>query len=94
MKPFTKTFTGAKTFRAYHDAVAWLRERGYSTGSMCSPRPTAIMKGDFQIAKWKNLTAKERREVDGTIEGEAASRGTFREGPVIVMLKNYTEDAQ
>jgi len=68
------------TFMAYWAAEQWIRENGYSCGSMCSPMPTAIMKGDVHVAKWKNLTTKERNTVDGVIVGE------YREGPVTIYL--------
>ncbi len=77
-----KVFTESGEFAAYNTACTWLRDNGFSWGSMCHPQPTAIMKGDVYIAKWKNLTAKERRIVDGTITGD------FREGPVTVKLSS------
>jgi hypothetical protein len=73
-----KKFENERTFEAYNDACKWLKENGYSYGSMCSPAPTAIVKGNYYIAKWRNLTTKERNEVDGTITGD------FRNGPVTV----------
>jgi hypothetical protein len=69
-------------FAAYHAAEKWLKENGYSYGSMCSPEPTAIMKGDIHIAKWRNLSAKERAEVHGKITTES----DFRNGPIIVTI--------
>jgi hypothetical protein len=80
----TITFDNRGTFVAYNAACDWLTERGFSHGSMSRPFPTAIKKGDFHIAKWKNLTAAERRDIDGTIEGD------FREGPVTVNLPKET----
>lgn len=76
----TITFNNSGTFAAYHAACAWLKENGFSYGSMSGFLPTAIKRGDWAIAKWKNLTAQERRDIDGTIEGD------FREGPVVVKL--------
>lgn len=75
-----KVFTEKGTFAAYNAACTWCEENGFSYGSMCYPYPTAIMKGDHFIAKWKNLEASARRHVDGTINGE------FREGPVTVKI--------
>lgn len=73
-------FSEQVPFSAYSAACAWLDERGFSYGSMSSPFPTAIKKGDIEIARWKNLTDRERADVDGVIEGE------FREGPVSIKL--------
>ena len=76
-----KTFKDERTFGAYNAAETWLRSRGYSYGSMSAPHPTGIMRGDVLIAKWKNLTAVERAQCDGTITGD------FRDGPVVVEIE-------
>ncbi|WP_426113482.1 hypothetical protein [Pseudomonas sp. DSP3-2-2] len=47
--------------------------------------PVPVLKGDFIIAKWKNLTRKEIAQLDGKIDGN------FREGPVTVTLKAETQ---
>lgn len=75
------TFKGAGDFQAYRMAEEWCRENGYSIGLMSNPYPTALIKGDFQIAKWKNLTNLERTQVDGVIYGD------FCEGPIVIKLK-------
>lgn len=79
-RKITKTFTGGD-FTAYDAATGWCREHGISCGSMSSPFPTGLMWGKVLIAKWKNLTAKERAQVHGTI-----SAGSFREGPVTLSI--------
>ena len=76
-----KIFTEKGTFQAYYAAEKWLRNNGYSFGSSCVCSPQAIKKGDFYIAKWRNLSAKERKDIDGIIEGQ-----NHREGPVVVDL--------
>ena len=43
--------------------------------------PVAVLKGDWLIAKWKNLTKKEIAQLDGMVDGN------FRDGPVTVTLK-------
>lgn len=68
------------TFEAYHEAIKWAYDNGYSYGSMCAPQPTALFKGDCNIAKWKNLSKQERASVDGTITGD------YREGPVYITI--------
>ena len=80
---FTKFFTEPGTFQALYAAEKWLDENGYSYsyGPGSAMRPTSVLKGDFIIAKWKNLTRKEIAQLDGKIDGK------FREGPVTVTLK-------
>lgn len=81
MKVFIKTFTGENTFDAYHEACAWLDQNGYSHGSTSIDGPVAIFKGDCAVSKWPNLSAKERKAVDGLLEGDT------RNGPITVRLK-------
>jgi len=76
-----KTFKANGTFQAYYDACGWLKENGYSYGSMCGHEPIGIMKGNYCIAKWKNLTKQEQKSLDGTMTGE------FREGDVKITIK-------
>lgn len=72
-------------FGAYYQACTWLREQGYSCGSMQRDSPIGIMRGlDWQIAKWRNLNARERGELDGTIE---PVYGNFRDGGARIRLK-------
>lgn len=40
------------------------------------------MRGDVLIAKWHNLSAKERAECDGVMTGD------FRNGPVTINIKD------
>lgn len=72
------TFQSDETFSAYRQAQQYLTDNGYSYGPSCVMYPTAILKGDYNIAKWKNLTAKERKQVDGIITGD------MRHGPVTI----------
>lgn len=70
---FTRTFDGRKgvDFSAYNDAVDFLRGRGFSVGTRCIARQIGVMYGrDWQIAKWRNLTAQERTELHGVLIGE------------------------
>lgn len=79
--PFKKTFEQQGTFAALDAARAWLKQSGYSYGSTCLGEPVGILKGDFIIAKWRNLTRAERNKLDGTLDGN------FREGPLTLCLK-------
>lgn len=78
---FTKTFTEIGTFEALYAAQKWLTQNGFSYGPSCVMHPMPILKGDFLIAKWKNLTKGEIAGLDGKLEGN------MREGPMTVTLK-------
>lgn len=73
-------FTSEETFGAYNEAEEYCKALGVSVGRMCSPMPTGLAKGDFDIAKWKNLSASDKTLLDGVIVGD------FRNGPVRVYL--------
>lgn len=83
---FTKTFNEAGTFQALCAAEAWLAANGYSCGSTRRDMPSGILKGDFVIAKWKNLTTKEIEQLDGHLQGDK------REGPITITLKEAPPD--
>lgn len=85
---FRLTFDDAGDFVAIHKAEAWLRERGYSVGSMQADAPMGILHGDYGIAKWRNLTPKHRAQLDGWIEGEDK-----RNGPVTIVLRRTPHES-
>jgi hypothetical protein len=82
---FTKTFSESGAFQALYAAEKWLAQNGYSFGPSCAMHPMPVLKGDFIIAKWKNLTKKEVAQLDGKVEGN------MREGPVRIVLKSEPE---
>lgn len=73
-------FSDTEDFAALRRAEAWCRERGISYGSSCANSPTGLLWGDYTIAKWKNLTGRERRMLHGKMTGD------FRKGPVTVTI--------
>ena len=73
-------FDQVGAFAANDAAEAWCRERGVSVGRMQKGAPRGLLRGDYEIAKWRNLSIAERRALDGTM------RGDFRNGPVIVRI--------
>ena len=76
-------FNQTGTFQAMYAAEAWCRENGISVGQSCATGPTGLLFGKFDwIAKWRNLAPKERAELHGTMSGD------FREGPVVISLKD------
>jgi hypothetical protein len=77
-------FEGIETFEATRAAEKWLEQNGYSVGESCAAsKKRAIKKGAWLVAKWRNLTAAERGNIEGMM---TAAGGDFRRGPVIVEL--------
>ena len=75
-----RVFTG-REFAGYYAAVDWLEEQGYSYGSMQGGAPIGVLRRTgVCIAKWRNLTAAERAELDGVLEGEK------HDGPVTITM--------
>jgi hypothetical protein len=79
-----KTFpnTGSD-FSGLYAAKDWLAENGYSYGSLQRGDPIGVLKGDFAIAKWRNLNQKEVDELDGVLTPQF---GSFRTDAAILML--------
>lgn len=78
---FQMVFDQQGTFQALYAAQRWLAEHDYSYSSTCASGPVGVLKGNYVIAKWHNLTRKERAALDGTLDGN------FREGPLVLRLK-------
>lgn len=75
-------FNKPGTFKSYWAAEGWLKENGYSCGSMAHPNPTAICKGEYDLPeKWHNLTLKQKKNIAGLIISK-----DFREGEVTIIL--------
>jgi hypothetical protein len=72
------------TFESVYAALRWCKDNGYEDGSMCSPMPIAIMKGEYNLPwKWKNMSQAQRNSVDGVIISN-----DFREGEVTIYIFN------
>jgi hypothetical protein len=82
-----KVFDQKGTFAALNAAEKFLRERGFSFASSCAVGPQGILFGNYMIAKWRNLTVKERAQLHGVITGDG------REGPVRVTLSAFAPEA-
>lgn len=79
---FEIRFEQTGTFEAWEKCQQWLTVRGYSFGITCAMSPVGVLKGDYCIAKWRNLTPKERSALDGSVSGD------FRNGPLTLTLKH------
>lgn len=77
------SFKESGTFASYYKACGWLKDNGYSYGDTAISRSNhcGILKGDFSIAKWYNLTKKEISQLDGVMTSY-----DYREGEVFITL--------
>lgn len=80
MKIFEFKNTG-KVFSAHIAAENWCKENGYSYGCMCGNSPIGIVKGDVDIAKWRNLCEADIDSLDGTMYSN-----DWRMGDVVITL--------
>jgi hypothetical protein len=81
-------FNQTGTWAALDAARSWCREHGISVGQSSATGPTGLLFGKFGwIAKWRNLTPDEREALHGTMDGD------FREGPVVIHLKDEAVEA-
>ncbi|MDE2472266.1 MAG: hypothetical protein KGL35_26920 [Bradyrhizobium sp.] len=87
MPRFIKRFENTgDDWSGLHAAESWLKSMGYSVGSMQRGAPIGIVKGPATIGKWRNLTAAEKKQLDGCIVPEG---GLFRHSAAIVELYDY-----
>jgi len=75
----TLTWTMSDDFEAYNAAEHWLTDRGFSIGRLNGDAPVGFKEGDWDIAKWWNLSASDIKQLDGVITSP-----DFRHGPVTV----------
>lgn len=81
MSQIVMTFADVGDFEAMYAAEQWCADNGYSVGAGQRGSPRGLLRGDFVIMKWRNLSAQERAELDGTMTGD------MRNGPVTVSVK-------
>lgn len=61
------TFNQTGTFQALWAAERWLKAKGYSLGQGCAGQPAGILKGDFNISKWRNLSKEQIAQLAGRL---------------------------
>jgi hypothetical protein len=80
------TFAGDGTpHSATVEAQSWLETNGYSFGSSSVDGPAGVVKGtNIYIAKWRNMTKKERALMDGHLytSRESPARLIINQSPV------------
>lgn len=84
----TRTFVEQGDFAALHAAEDMARELGLSIGSHQRGAPTGLMFGDYDIAKWRNLSKAERTALHGIIHGFDK-----RNGPVCLTIYDDAPDS-
>lgn len=70
-------FEKGPDFEAITKAEYWLKDNGYSRGSMQREAPIGIAKGSVTIWKWRNISREEHKILDGVIVPEDG--GSFRD---------------
>jgi hypothetical protein len=72
-------------FSGYYDAENYLKELGYTRGSMCRSEPIGFADSDKYryIAKWYNISREEQKDLDGVMVSSS-----FRGGEVRVIFFN------
>lgn len=80
MSHITMTFADPGDFAAMRAAEQWCADNGYSVGCMQGYSPRGLLRGDWSISKWRNLTKQQRAELDGQMTGD------MRGGPVTVKV--------
>ena len=76
-----KEFPRSETaFEALSAAEEFCREQGFSIGTHQRQAPRGLKRGDFNIQKWRNLSAADRKLMDGAILG-----ADKRHGPILVV---------
>jgi hypothetical protein len=78
----TVRFNDEGEFAAARAAEQWCAERGISVGRMDRFGSRGLLLGNYDIAKWHNLSARDRKALHGVM------RGDMRKGPVTVTLTN------
>ena len=76
-------FEGSGTFEALNAALRYCGEHGISAGTLQRGAPIGLMRGDYLIQKWRNLSKRERAALDGAL---TTSTGSFRDGPVVLEI--------
>ena len=76
-------------FKALSAARAWCTKNGFGYGSLAHDMPVGLLRGDWCIAKWRNLTQAEINGLDGCMQSL-----DFRNGPVRIFIKTQDGEVQ
>ncbi len=67
-------------FSACRAAEQWCEQNGISVGGMQGGAPRGLLRGEFDISKWRNLSTRDRAALHGQM------MGSMRDGPVVVEM--------
>jgi hypothetical protein len=73
-------FNESGDWKAVTAAEKWCAENGISVGTMQGASPRGLKRGEFTIAKWRNLSENDIAGLDGRMTGD------MRNGPVIIEI--------
>lgn len=85
MSELIRTFDEPGEFESLRAAEKWLKDRGFSLGTLQRGAPIGVMLGDCDISKWRNLDADERAEMHGVL---TTASGSFREGAITFYIRD------
>lgn len=57
----------ADRFACENNAEKYLESKGYAVGRMQSGSPRGLMKGNYDIMKWRNLDRDDKQRLDGIL---------------------------
>lgn len=75
------TFAKKGTFESVSAAEMWCEKNKWAVGSMQREAPRGMMKGDYDISKWRNLDPDEISALGGVMISD-----DFREGSVDILI--------
>ena len=75
-----KVFEVPGDFQALEAARAWCKKHGFSVGRLQAGAPSGLLHGDYDIQKWRNLSAHDIDALHGTVTGN------HRTGPITVTI--------
>lgn len=75
------TFNETGDWAALRAAENWCKENNVSIGTMQAGSPRGLMRGDYQIAKWRNLDNSDKKSLDGQMTGD------MRHGPITIEMR-------
>lgn len=80
-------FTEAGDFTACRAAEQWCKDNGVSYGPLDRFDSRGLLYGNYAIAKWHNLTQRERKACHGVMTGD------MRKGPVRIAIRQRAQCA-
>lgn len=80
-----------RTFGAMNAAEDWILRKNWSIGPQQRDAPRGIYCGEAYIAKWRNISARDKKELDGEMR---FPDGDSRTGRVEIWMRPKLEDQE